>query len=289
MRHLNKIIASVFTIFFLVTSILMLVDAAQGLGELQANRSSYTVEAYAALNSIAVVELVFSIVCVISTIITFIICVAVEYDDYRIRWISATLFFGVLQKIIYTFQAIDFIKKFLYSNYQPDGIIITIIVFAFLALACLLVSYFASYAADYNKLYGGVISSSGLLILILYILSFSNTSSPSAVMIAYFIFMIFVSLSLLAYGLLVAFNPDSYRRFSQRKTYSGSSYSNSTYNSYNNQSQQTQNIQQPTPQPLNNEKKEAVEQLNSLKKLLDDGIITQEEYELKRKKYVDKL
>ena len=77
----------------------------------------------------------------------------------------------------------------------------------------------------------------------------------------------------------------SRKMFEYINSYGGSGYkphktvNHSSYNSYS----------YSDPSPSSSSPSDASEQLRKLKKLFDDGVITAEEYEEKRKKYVDKL
>lgn len=165
-----------------------------------------------------------------------------------------------------------------YNNVQPaDPTFVAIVIFSVLAMLCTFIAtciHFESHKTAKN-----IFTIFGYLsMFILVILLLINSDAGGLTLAIYIMLM----LSLIV-GSIFSLLPETFE-IRPYHSYSSHSYSNPTYSSstYSSSSSSTSSNKSQTSV-------EAAKQLRQLRELLNDGIISEEEYNEKRKKYIDLL
>lgn len=266
MRKNAPLCAVVTALAFVVYSILKIVQAIKVLNSF----GTYTNDIISFAKGAVVFELIAAIIILIMGVI--IIIMSLKMVDDKPLYVATGALLGILTlaSIIDFFVAYSLLKKMLGDYASMPGASIAQLVFLFIALVLIIVGLFlnGSYMSDDKA--GIVFIIACVCLIICTIITFANMNSDTAgLTIASAIFLLF--------GLLLAgfeyVNSYGSSGYAYKKTITDDSYDSSSYSSQSTNS----NIDDPS------------EQLRKLKKLFDDGIITAEEYEEKRKKYIDKL
>lgn len=270
MRRNAPLFAGLVALLLLVFGILELIGAIKGLNSIGSATGSIASYAKGAI----IFELVLSIIIIVSTLISLTLAITTAEDKSLFCSTGVVLTIFTLGSIIDTFVAYGLIKKIMGNYATFPGISIAKLVFLFFTLVLLVIGLLMLGSYEFDSKGPGVLAGASASLLIVCIISFiamdSNTSGLTIA--ATIVFLLAILLSFAEY----------------LSSYSSSfSYSNSSSNSgkytYNEDTDSFEEVDHSQNYD------DASAQLRKLKSLLDDGIITTEEYEEKRKKYVDKL
>ena len=269
MRKNAPLLAGLTAFLMLVFGILELIQAIRGLNSISGGNNEIASYARGAI----VFELIMSIIIILSSLISLTMALknAEAKSLYYSTGVVLTLF--TLGSIIDTFIAYGLLRKILGDYASFPGSSIAKLVFLFIALLLLIIGLFMLRSYLYDSKGGGVLAGASVSLLVVCIISFTvmNSDTDGITIASTIIFLLATILSCAEY-----INSYGYDDYSYSST-------NSTQYKYD---ASTDTFIETKPSVSDND---ASEQLRKLKKLFDDGIITAEEYEEKRKKYVDKL
>lgn len=275
MRKNAPLCAVVTALAFVVYSILKIVQAIKVLNSF----GTYTNDIVSFTKGAIVFELIVAIFILIMGVV--VIAMSLKMFDDKPLYAATGVLLGIftLASIIDIFVAYSLLKKMLGDYASMPGASIAQLIFLFIALVLIIAGLFlnGSYMSDDKAGIVFIIACACLIICI--IIAFANMDSNTAgLTIASTIFLLF--------GLLLA-------GFEYINSYGSSGYTNSSHASTgttkSTMASFADNYDIPIEKASNTKEEDASTQLRKLKSLLDDGIITTEEYEEKRKKYVDKL
>lgn len=229
--------------------------------------------------TLAVFELVFDFGMFIASIFTL-YTINTEDNDYDETPTSACLSISLLLTLllhITTDMAVGYAnwlskKTYPSSSYTTPAESVVMIVLTVIAFLTLTFSVIYNSNLSLKKAVGGV----GIIsLLAVYFVSFSNISSETEAFAVVINVLLFVGIALTGVFLLI---PGLVSHYKKRTP---STNTNSNTSTPNNSAVINASSQ------VN--KEDASKKLKELKELLDSGIITQEEFEGKRKKYIDQL
>ena len=271
MRRNTPLFAGLVALLLLVFGILELIEAIKGLNSIGSATGSIASYAKGAITF----ELVLSIIIIISTLISLTMAITTAEDKSLFCSTGVVLTIFTLGSIIDTFVAYGLIKKIMGAYATFPGVGIAKLVFLFFTLLLLAIGLLMLGSYEFDSKGPGVLAGASASLVIVCIISFiAMDSNTSGLTIAAAIIFLFATLLSFAEYL---------SSYSSSFSYSNSS-SNSNKYTYNEDTDSFEEVDQSQ-----NYDNDASTQLRKLKSLLDDGIITTEEYEEKRKKYVDKL
>lgn len=257
-----KIVLGIAASLFSLGVIFYIINAVDGLTDL----SEYSGDYINAVKSLTVFELVMAIIILGLGIVTAIFSFAPSISKKRaVNSIIGVASLMSLEKMISIIAGYNIIKKYVYPYAELDGVSIATIVFVIIALIFMIASLITNQFVK-KPIFGPIFGIIGAIsFLVVMILVFTNSSESTGFTTLYLIFTLIAVLTMVA-GL--AFAP-----FNDKKKESYESSSNPI------------KFMDYAP----HSSKDSAEELLKLKKLFDAGAITQEEYEEKRKKYVDSL
>ncbi len=256
---------------FAVVSILQIISAIKGLSDL----GSGSGEIYYFAKGAIIFELLASIALLITCLVSIGI-VFKDGTDKRIYYSTTsilTLF--TITSIIDTFLAYTLLLKMAgpYADYiSMPGTGVAKLIFLFIAVILFATGDFLLRSIVHDDKAGAVLATGSGCLVVCCIISFAAMdSNTGGLVIAATIFLLIGCLLALAEFV------NSYAGGYSTRT-SVTHHTSSSYRPYS-----------YTPVSSNEDGDNAAEELRKLKKLYDDGVITAQEYEEKRKKYVDKL
>lgn len=284
----NKIIAiRVTLVFLLITSIFLLIDGIKAVDIINDYDPYYYGSYYSSIKAIAVVELVFAIFILLFGLIALIVSFASQSEKSPHNMLLFVILLAAIQKIVATFQAIGLVNEI-----SPGADIgaTPILMLVFLILAALLVVIaMICVANDSFKAAGGIGIVVALLFVVVMIISLATGENSEAMAIIYMVLFI---LSMIIFGIAsgIAVAEGSYYRSVANYYHSAPKPVNSA-STPTNVSGQSEMSATSSKENSNHEQKgdDPAEALKKLKQLFDTGIITEEEYQEKRKKYIEKL
>lgn len=266
MKKNAPLFAGITAFIFIVYSILVFVQSIKGLNALDSYSSEYASFARRAV----VFELIVAIIILLLSGAVLVMSIRMVNDKALYAATGSLLGVFTLGSIIDIFVAYSLLKKLLGNRASMSGASIAQLVFLFIALVFIVVGLFVinSYI---NEDKAGVVFIIGCVCLVICsIISLASMDSyTSGLTITSNIFLLLGLLSA-GYEYINSYGDSGYK---PHKIVTHSSYNSYSYSD-------------PSP---SSSPSDASEQLRKLKKLFDDGVITAEEYEEKRKKYVDKL
>ena len=294
----KKNVGVVVTILFVVISaIFLLISSAESIDQI--NHITEYSYIYISLKTVAVVQLVFSIVILVFSLIAIIVAFAAINDTAPFNLMLFVIVLIAVEKIATLFQAIELVKM-VSPSAEADAETIISLVLLFLAVFLLFIGMICK-ANGKNTGAGGLGFVASLFTIIVVILVLASSDSAEELSIVYLVILL---LSLLINGIVsgvLIYNYSNKASSEAQQTEAVAAdggVQDEPKENINNQealpSDEVQTVQeapksQTTPKDSIENNEDPVESLVKLKKLLDNGIITQEEYEEKRKKYVDKL
>ena len=267
MRKNAPLCAVVTALAFVVYSILTIVQAIKALNSF----GTYTNDIISFTKGVVVFELIVAIIILIMGVV--IISMSLRMVDDKPLYAATGVLLGIftLAFIIDIFLAYSLLKKILGDYASMPGASIAQLIFLFIALVLIIAGLFLNGSYMNDDKAGIVFILACVCLIICTIITFANMDSNTAgLTIASTIFLLF-GLLLAGYEYINSYGGSGYK---PHKTVTHSSYNSYSYSN---------------PSPSSSSPSDASEPLRKLKKLFDDGIITAEEYEEKRKKYVDKL
>ena len=258
MKKYLHLIADIVGLLLVVTFILEMVGIISSLKDI----SGYSGPTFEGTRGLLIFELVTVILIILSCLYVF-VCKRYEKRIYVAVGIPFALI--SLRAIIDTFWAFGIIKNVYPYSISMPGMAIAKLVFLFIALLTLIIGIWleGSFTNDDKANIFMIVAL--VAIFICCILSFAsmNSSTEGLTIVANVLLTISVVVGIALY--VISFIKEE---APHKATY------------------KTGEIVYPLPSKDNND---PVEQLKKLKELFDSGVITAEEYEEKRKKYVDKL
>ena len=286
----NKLIAiRVTLVFLLITSIFLLIDGIKAVDIINDYNPSYYGIYYSDLKAIAVVELVFAIFILIFGLIALIVSFASQSEKSPHNMLLFVILLAAIQKIVAVFQAISLV-----NSISPGADIgatpVLMLVFLILAALLVVIAMFCV-ANDSFKGAGGVGIVAALLFVVVMIISLATGDSGEAMAIIYSVlFIISMIIFGIASGIAAAEGSYYYYRSVANHYHSAPKPVNSA-STPTNVSGQSEMSTPLSKENSNQEQKgdDPAEALKKLKQLFDTGVITEEEYQEKRKKYIDKL
>lgn len=255
-------------IIFFIYSILSMVQSGRALSSLSdlPNVGGYVSFA----RGIAVFDLIVTIIILLVSVVLFVLAIKRVADKALYATTGSLIGFYSLTSIIEVFLAYGLLKKMFGDNISMPGASIAQLIFLFIALIFAIAGLFTLKSFMYEDKAGIVFIISCVSLIVCLIINFANMNSNTEGLTI--VTSIFILIGLLSAGFEYINSYGSsgykYKKPTTHYGYHPSSYSSPSSSSGN---------------------EDATEQLRKLKKLLDDGIITSQEYEEKRKKYVDKL
>lgn len=280
MNKLSRTIALITYLLFFVFAILSLVSSIQGLSALNAI-SGESNKILSSLRGMFITSLlaVIGIVIALATGTTY----SVKNYSGHVATLGSVFAIYLLSDLISGFIGLSILD----GTTIPATVVITIIV-EIIALISAFVSIGFSSSSERNNegIVSGIITA--LLLLIAVIITMSSTTISSTLTVMGYVFLI---LSILGSGLfyLVKYNEniEALRARVLKKMHEkDATEKNQKANDYPISDETSVVREEPKVQPSSDD---PVAQLEKLKNLLDKGVITKEEYEEKRKKYVDML
>ena len=252
---------------FLLTAVFILVLVGAIINFKDLDTRSYTSQYREALKGLYIFEIVSASLILLSCLYSF-YSLATKKDEKRL-YVSLCVPFALytISSIIDTFWSFKIYNSVAYPRISMPGSNIAELVFLFIALIALVVGIWlqGSFKNDDKANY---FTTAGMGSLFVYsIISLCNTNiSLKGVLPTIIVIIYLMAIVISAVAFIISFTKDD---DSPKPVYR---LGNVVY-----------------PHPIEVESDDAAEQLRKLKKLFDDGVITAEEYEEKRKKYVDKL
>lgn len=251
----TKIILGVGASFFSLGVIFYIINGVDGLTDL----SEYSGDYFSAVRGVTIFELVMAILILAMSIITMIFSFTPSFSKKR----ALNSIFGVvtmisLEKIVSIISGYIILKKYLYPYVSLSALSIVTVVFIIITLASMVFALTSSWFI--KKTIVGIISgiTGTVSFLIAMILVLVNSSQSTGFSTLYMIFTL-IAVLIMIIGLIFSTLDDKPKSVANTST------------------------------PIMEASKDSAEELLKLKKLLDAGAISQEEYEEKRKKYVDSL
>ena len=276
----KKIIGCITGILFVIASIIDFVFTCTSFKDVENVTTQYGLQGF--MQTLLVFELIFSFVIFVVSIIT-VYKTATENFDFDEGPLSTLMGVNLVLAILLHVGADMAVgyenwlnNKIKTSNqyfYEVPASAVVVIVLTAIAILVLLVATFYNSNTTTKKILGGL----GIIcLLVIYIIAFCNGGTAMATVINIFLFI-----CLLLSGVFI-FLPDN--SIPARRTHTAYTSTTSSYSTVH-----------PAPQPSSQPKEtkdkdeDPIKKLKELKELLDSNIITQEEYEEKRKKYLDKI
>ena len=291
---MNKkaVLICVTCIILFICSMFLFVDAIKGIQSINQTINQYTShdypvpDLYTASKNILVAQLVFTIFVIIFDIITIVTCFSADLPKTPTILLFITLFILVVQNIVAAFSAVSLIRKFNNPNYVMDSLSVVCLIFLFIVALMLLIAIGCE-AKENERASSGLGLTISLFFFVLTIISMVSTTNPDTLATLYNVFFI-VTLFTAAGAYAIVFVEDSYH-LNKPTSYPSNPFLNTKTHIVSSSTPKTE----PRPAPVETNVSPATVdptvELAKLKKLFDDEIITREEYEAKRKKYVDKL
>lgn len=263
MRKNTPLFAALTSLLLAVAFIIDVVTAIRGLNNI-GNYSGYVAD-YA--RKVIVFELIMTVVLIVSCVTT--LSIIAKLGNSKTVYVSSSITFSLisLYSIVDTFLAYELLKKMIGDYASIPGTGVAKLVFLFIAIILILVSLALQKSLMYEDKANILMVLACLCLLVCCIISFTamDKSTDGAVVTS----TIFLTLGVMVGGYLFinSYGDDGYRpqtvsSYHETKKYSGQSTTKSD---------------------------DPAEQLKKLKELYDSGVITNEEYTEKRKKYIDKL
>lgn len=267
-----KAIALLTYVCYFVFAIMSLILAIQGLDVLKSSSGSMPSSYISAFRSSLIVTLIGTI----AVILILLIGVGKSLTGSK-SFVSAAS--SVLVILIFADLLTSIILMGATST-SPDALTIVGIVFEIIAFLLSIASVFYCASTDKGKDFGVAGFAASLIMFVIQIIVLA-TNAPSgslAILKTVFLMLALVG-SLLGFGMLTYYNSNK-----------------PSVQQVSNPLPQQSEHREMEPTPVNKEEPKVqsssddpVAQLEKLKNLLDKGVITKEEYEEKRKKYVDML
>ena len=251
---ISKIIAGIAASIVSLGAVFYIIDAIDMVIDL----SEFSEDFYEALGSLYIFQLVLMIIAVIVGITAAVVSFTpVTSKKNAVNCLLATGLFIVLEKLTYRIGVMVITKKYLYPDANFNASTIISIVFIVLAILSMLTALFMN---QYKKnMAGSILGAVGTLwLFVVIIMDLCRDTETTGFNTIYLIFTLVGSIIMIGAFVLAGFK-DSARPVLAKST------------------------------PVIEKPSDNAEELLKLKKLLDAGAITQEEYEEKRQKYVDKL
>ena len=294
----NKALCIIATAFILFGCILYMIEGLDAINTLRSTLSGYNINRAPIdkLISISTFQVIIAIVVMIIAFIGIFVAASAQSNSKRTAVISLCFVILCFEKIYSIFALRNYYIEYIDKNYSLDGwsVFGLILLFGaiFLFLACLGLIGDGKERSLFNT---GLIAC--IFISVVFIITLSTLVSATFTSIMYCLLIIAAAvITSVAYfqarnnnstPVVVKTTPSQFH-------YDPTSYENFGPSTSQPQSKPVEPVVKPapvvdsTPKPVKNEL-DPVDELLKLKKLFDAGAITQEEYEDKRKKYVDKL
>ena len=259
---ISKIVLGVAASLFSLAVIFYIINAIDAIADLSEYSGSYV----EAARTLSIFQLIMEIIILAMGILAIVCCFAPSISKKRaLNSIFGVAFLIPLEKMISVIAGFNIIKKYAYPSAELDGTSIVIIVFIIITLILMVAALITNQVVK-NPIFGPAFGIAGTIsFLVVMILVFVNSEQSTGFTTLYMIFTLIAVLTAIP-GLIFAMLNDKKMAYSYHSV---------------------------TPSPAMENKplaqKDNAEELLKLKKLLDAGAITQEEYEEKRKKYVDCL
>ena len=259
----SKIVLGVAASLFSLAVIFYVINAIDAIADLSEYSGSYV----EAARTLSIFQLIMDIIILAMGILAIVCCSAPSISKKSaLNSIFVVGFLIPLEKLISVIAGYNIIKKYAYPSAELDGTSIVIIVFIIITLILMVAALITNQVAK-NQIIGPAFGIGGTIgFLVVMILVFVNSEQSTGFTTLYMIFTLVAVLTVIP-GLIFAILKDK-----KKIAYS-----------YHSLTPEPAMENKPLPQ------KDNAEELLKLKKLLDAGAITQEEYEEKRKKYVDSL
>ena len=286
----KKYIGYAVSVLFIIACLIDFIYTCTGFKDANQLTDTYGLRGFTI--TLLVMELIFTFVMIgIAVLVIYKIYSEVfDLDEAPTSVISALVLALALLLHITTDMAVgygnwlaNYVKGSLYSYEAPASAVATIVL-TVLAIIALFVAVVYNNNSTVKKVVGAI----GVLCMIaVYIVVFCNLGDNPYPLTVVINVILFIGVILTGVFLFIP----GYMR--PRRRYYSSSYRSNTQTSSSSQqtsasgSQTSSSSQQTTSQTTSSE--DPVKKLKELKELLDSNIITQEEYEEKRKKYLDKI
>ena len=252
----TKIVAGIAACIACIAVVFYIINGIDALTELAEYEGDYITAA----KGLSIFQLVMAIIILLSGVATAIMGFAPSVS--KKNTISALIGVGVLtacEKLASIIGSIIIVKKYLFPDATLSGTSITTIIFVVLALLFLVGALFM--IRFKKSIQGAALGSMGSLwLVVVFIISISSGTDSNGFTILYLVFILIAMLMM-----IITFAMSGVKE-PHKVVYAG---------------HESVIEEKPTH--------DSAEELLKLKKLLDAGAITQEEYEEKRKKYVDCL
>lgn len=251
---ISKIIAGVAASIISLGAVFYIIDAIDAVVDF----SEFSEDFYNAIGNLYVFLLVFMVITMIFAIVTAVISfVPSTKKKNAVNCLILTGFLLVLEKLVYRIGVIVITKKYLIPDASFNATTIITIVFIALALLSLLTALFMNQVK--KTMAGSILGAVGALwLFVIIIMDLTRSTETTGFNTIYLIFTLVASIVMI--GAFVLAGLKDTNKPALAKSYIASESKN-----------------------------DSAEELLKLKRLLDAGAITQEEYEEKRKKYVDCL
>ena len=304
----KRTVAFVAVAFFLfVMTILLLIGSAKDIHDLNELINTYRsyviiydqdyyteINYLTSLRGVCIVKLIFSIIIMITSIVTSIVSFTSKKDGSPLA-LSVTSFTLFVINYIIAFFMTWGIAKSLNPSIEMSATSIVAILFVFMSLFLFLISYIclgakAKVGAAFTNIFGSAV----LLIAIIVTLAESASTATNALSVVYQVFIIISILAnIVASGIFVGFLSEGASNDMEQPVVE-QPVAVETVQVVEKPAPAPEEVK-PSPAPVpvesmiktNNE--DPIESLKKLKNLFDEGIITEEEYKEVRKKYVEKL
>ena len=277
--NIKKYLLYIISGLFIIAAIVDFVSTCTGFKELQNITEQYGLRSFT--GSLLVLELVFVTMIVIAAVVTIYKTYQeiFDYDEVptsslmAINLILALLLHVVSDVTVGYENSIIIESGYSPLDYPAPAGLVAIIVLTVITVIALFVATIFPSKITLKKVCGGL----GLIsLIVVYIILFCTAEAMSVAIIVNIILFICV----LASGVCL-FLP-GYLAPTRRRYFTSYTPTSTTQTS-------SQPATQQAPQQKDNQSDDPIKKLKELKELLDSNIITQEEYEEKRKKYLDKI
>ena len=252
---------------FAIVGVLELISSIKGFNQL----GSGSGDVYSFARGALTFELIASVILLGASSISLAIISKNRNDKPIYASTLSILSLFTLSSIIDTFVAFELAKKMM-GPYSGDismpGVGIAKLIFLFLALALFGVGFFLLKSYYHDDKAGGVAAAGAACLIICCIFAFASMDGNSDGLIITATIFLLIGCLLAATEYINSYGSG----FRPRIHYSTSS-----------------NYAQPSQSNNSSNKSDAADELRKLKELYDDGVITSEEYNEKRKKYIDEL
>ena len=253
---------------FVIVGILELISSIKGFNQL----GSGSGDVYSFARGALTFELIASVILLGASSISLAIISKNRNDKPIYASTLSILSLFTLSSIIDTFVAFELAKKMM-GPYSGDismpGVGIAKLIFLFLALALFGVGFFLLKSYYHDDKAGGVAAAGAACLIICCIFAFASMDGNSDGLIITATIFLLIGCLLAATEYINSYGSSGFR---PRIHYNTSS-----------------NYAQPSQSYNSSSKNGAADELRKLKELYDDGVITSEEYNEKRKKYIDEL